>query len=117
MATERLLHPYWEVLVELEVWAREGLSVGESVCLMEEVSSSAGAHGYGGLEARDDGQLSADDGQVEEELGKSLDSELLQLGLGMASGPFPWCLFWGVLSPAPHLFSSCSAFSSCRYRK
>lgn len=114
---ERLLHPYWEVLVELEVWAREGLSVGESVCLMEEVSSSAGAHGYGGSEARDDGQLSADDGQVEEELGKSLDSELLRLGLGMALGPFPWCSFWGVLSPAPHLFSSCSAFSSCRYRK
>lgn len=90
-------------MVELEVWAREGLSVGESVCLMGEVSSSAGAHGYGGSEARGDGLLSADDGQVEEELGKSLDFERLWLGLGMASGPFPWCSFWGVLSPALHL--------------
>lgn len=70
---------------------------------MGEVSSSAVAHGYGGSEARGDGLLSADDGQVEEELGKSLDSERLRLGLGMALGPFPWCSFWGVLSPALRL--------------
>lgn len=74
---EHLLHPYREVLVELEVWAREGLSVGEPVCLMEEVSFSAAAHGFGGLEARDEGQVSGDDGRVEEELGKPLDSETL----------------------------------------
>lgn len=86
---EHLLHPYREVLVELEVWAREGLSVGKPVCPMEEVSSSAAAHGFGGLEARDEGQVSGDDGQVEEGLGKPLDSETLQLGLSVASGPFP----------------------------
>lgn len=114
---EHLLHPDREVLVELEVWAREGLSVGEPVCLMEEVSSSAGAHGYGGLEARDDDQVSGDDGQVEEELGKLLDSEMLRLGLSTASALFPRCSFGGLLSPALLLFSSCSAFSSCRYRK
>ena len=97
------LHSHREVLAELGVWVKEGLSAGESVCLMEEVSSSAGAHGYGGLEARDDGRVSGGDGQVEEELGAPLDSALLRLGLRAAWGPFPQCLFWKLLSPALHL--------------
>lgn len=54
MATKHLPHLHREVLAEPEVWAKEDLSVGESVCPMEEVSSCAAALGYGGSEARDD---------------------------------------------------------------
>lgn len=104
MATKHL-HSHREALAELGVWAKEGLSAGEPVCLMEEVSSLAGAPGYGGLEAGDDGQVSGDDGQVEEELGKPLDSAMpvLRPGLSVAWGPFPQCSFWKPLSPALHL--------------
>lgn len=99
----KLLHSHWEALAELGVWAEEDLSAGEPVCPMEEVFSSAGAHGYGGWEARDDGQVSGDDGQVEEELGMPPDSAMLQLGLSVAWGPFPRCAFWKLLSPPLHL--------------
>lgn len=97
------LYSHREALAGLGVWAKEGLSAGEPVCLMEEVSSSAGTHGYGGLEARDDGQVAGDAGQVEEELGTPLDSVLPQLGLSVAWGPFPQRSFWKLLSPALHL--------------
>lgn len=100
---KHLPQPHGEVLAELEVWVKEGLSVAEPACLMEEVSSSAGAPGDGGLEARVDDQLSGDYGQVEEEPGKPLDSEMQPLGLSVASDSFPQCLLWGLLSPAPHL--------------
>lgn len=90
------LHSHRGALAELGVWAKEGLSAGEPVCLTEGVSSSAGAHGYGGLEARDDGQ-------VEGELGTPLESVLLRLGLSVAWGLFPQCSVWKLLSPALHL--------------